>query len=65
MSILEKISHASNEGDILQIIEECVLDIESSRSWGEEANRLEQQGEQDKADILRAAEKRWFELEQV
>ena len=40
-----------------------MVDIETSRSWGEEASVLELNGEKDKAEILRAAEKHWFELE--
>lgn len=63
MSIIEKIINSTSESEILQLIEEHVIDRESSLSWGEEAAVLEQNGEKDKAEILRAAEKRWFELE--
>jgi len=63
MSIIEKIINSTSEGEILQLLEEHVIDIETPRSWGEEAAVLEQKGENDKAEILRAAEKRWFELE--
>lgn len=64
MSIIEKIISSTSEGEILQLLEEHVIDIETSRSWGEEAAVLELNGDKDKAEILRAAEKRWFELEQ-
>jgi hypothetical protein len=64
MSIIEKINNSKSEGELLQIIEEQVIDIETSLSWGEEASVLEQNGDQEKADLLRAAEKRWFEIEQ-
>lgn len=63
MSIIEKINSSTSEGEILQLLEEHVVDIETSLSWGEEATALELKGEKDKAEILRAAEKRWFELE--
>lgn len=63
MSIIEKIINTTSEGEILQILEEQVIDIETPRSWGEEAEVLERNGEKDKAEILRAAEKRWFEIE--
>ena len=63
MSIIEKIIRSTSEGEILQLLEEHVIDIETPRSWGEEAAVLELNGDKDKAEILRAAEKRWFELE--
>ena len=63
MSIIEKIISATSQGDILQMLEEQVIDLETSNSWGEEAEVLERKGEKDKAEILRAAEKRWFEIE--
>ena len=63
MSIIEKIIRSTSEGEILQLLEEHVIDIETPRSCGEEAEVLELKGEKDKADILRAAEKRWFDLE--
>ena len=63
MSIIEKVISATSEGEILQLLEEHVLDVETSLSWGEEAAVLEQNGDKEKAAILRAAEKRWFELE--
>jgi len=49
-------------GEILQLIEEHVIDIETPLSWGEEADILASQGETSKAEILRAAEKRCIEL---
>ena len=63
MSIIEKIISATSQGELLQILEEQVIDLETSNSWGEEAEVLERKGEKDKAEILRAAEKRWFEIE--
>lgn len=63
MSIIEQINNLTSEGEIIQLLEEHVIDIETSLSWGEEAAVLEREGEKDKAEILRAAEKRWFELE--
>lgn len=63
MTIIEKISSSTSEGEILQLLEEHVIDIETPRSWGEEAEVLERKGEKGKAEILRAAEKRWFEIE--
>ena len=64
MSIFEQIKNTTSQGELLQLLEEHVIDIEVNKSWGEEAETLEQQGQTDKAEILRAAEKRWFELEQ-
>ncbi len=61
--IIETIMNSDSEGEIFKILEEQVIDIETPRSWGEEAEILEQNNEQDKAAILRAAEKRWLELE--
>lgn len=63
MPIIDKIIRSTSEGEILQLLEKHVIDIETPRSWGEEAAVLEQKGDKDKAEILRAAEKRWFELE--
>ena len=63
MSIIEKIINTTSEGEILQILEEQVIDIETPLSWGEEATVLERHGKKEKAEILRAAEKRWFEIE--
>ena len=58
MSIIEKIINSTSESEILQLLEEHVIDIETPRSWGEEADVLEGNGEKNKAEILRAAEKR-------
>ena len=63
MSIIEQIRNSSSEEAIVKLIEEHVLDIETPLSWGEEAEVLENRGETNKAEILRAAEKRCFELE--
>ena len=64
MSIIEQIKSSKSQGDLLQLIEEHVIDVEITQSWGEEAEILEREGQKDKAEMLRAAEKRWFELEQ-
>ncbi len=63
MTIIDKIISTTSEGELLQILEEQVIDIETPLSWGEEASVLERNGEKEKAEILRAAEKRWFEIE--
>lgn len=63
MSIIEQINRSTSEEEIIQLIEEHVLDVETPRSWGEEAAVLESEGKKEKAEILRAAEKRCFELE--
>jgi hypothetical protein len=63
MSIIEQINCSTSQEEIIQLLEEHVIDIETPRSWGEEAAILEREGKKDKAEILRAAEKRWFELE--
>ena len=62
MSIIEQINNSTSEEEISQLIEEHVIDIETPLSWGEEADQLESQGETQKAEILRAAEKRCIEL---
>ena len=64
MSIIEQIKSSKSQGDLLQLLEEHVIDVEITQSWGEEAEILEREGQKDKAEMLRAAEKRWFELEQ-
>ena len=38
MSIIKKIISTTSEGELLQILEEQVIDIETPRSWGEEAS---------------------------
>ena len=55
--------NSTSEGEILQLVEEHVLDIETPLSWNEEAAELERNGEKNKAMILRAAAKRCFELD--
>ncbi len=55
MSVIEKIMNSTSEGEILQLVEEHVIDIETPLSWREEAAVLERNGEKDKAEILRAA----------
>ena len=64
MSVIEKIMNSTSEGEIIQLVEEHVIDIETPLSWREEAAVLERKGEKDKAEILRAAIKRYSELEQ-
>lgn len=63
MSVIEKIMNSTSEGEILQLVEEHVIDIETPLSWREEAAVLERNGEKNKAGILRAAVKRYSELE--
>lgn len=63
MSIIEKINNSTSEGEILQLVEEHVIDVETPLSWREEAAVLEQKGEKEKAEILRAAVKRCAELD--
>ena len=63
MSIIDQIKHSNSEGEILQLIEEHVFDEETSLSWLEEAKVLEERGERDKAEILKAAHKRCQELD--
>jgi len=63
MSIIEKINSSNSEQEILSLIEEHVIDIETPMGWGEEADVLEQNGEIEKAEILRAAKKRFHELD--
>ena len=63
MSIIDKIINLTSQGEIIPLLEEHVIDIETPRSWCEEADILEGNDGKDKAEILRAAEKHWFELE--
>lgn len=63
MSIIEQINSSTSEEDIIDLLREHVIDIEGPLSWGEEAEILERDGDKNKAEILRAAEKRWVELE--
>ncbi len=65
MSILEQINNAKTEEELFQLVEEQVLDIETGLSWEEEAEKLEQDGDTEKAELLRAAEKRWHNLEKL
>ena len=62
MSIIDQIENSNSVEKISQLIEEHVIDIESPLSWREEADILEKQGENTKAEILRAAEKRCIKL---
>ena len=60
---VKTITNITSQGEILQILQDHFIELEPPGSWGEEAELLERNGEKDKADILRAAEKRWFEIE--
>jgi hypothetical protein len=63
MSIIEQINNSTSEQEIVKLIEEHVVDIETSLGWGEEAKILEQKGETKKAEILLTAKKRCQQLE--
>ncbi len=65
MSLLDNINNAATEEELFQLVEEHVVDIETPLSWIEEASALEKQGNTEKAGILRAAQKRWHELEKI
>jgi len=65
MSILEQINNSTSEEEIIKLVEEHVLDIETSLGWLEEADVLEKQGDTKKAELLRAAKKRYSELENM
>ncbi len=58
MSILEQINKATTETELFQLVEENLVDIETELSWTEEAHKLEQDGETEKAMLLMAAVKR-------
>ncbi|MFK5986787.1 MAG: hypothetical protein QM479_15380 [Pseudomonadota bacterium] len=64
MSLIEQINNSTSEEIIIKLIEEQVIDEETSLGWGEEADIFERNGKLEKAEILRAAKKRCFELEQ-
>ena len=58
MNISEQIKTATSQGELFQIVENYLNSIgenDSSESWGEAAERLENKN-------LELAEKRWFEL---
>jgi hypothetical protein len=55
MYILEQIHNASTETELFQLVEENLVDIETPLSWLEEADKLEQDGDTEKAVFLRAA----------
>ncbi|MDJ0880411.1 MAG: hypothetical protein QNJ56_02075 [Gammaproteobacteria bacterium] len=55
MSMLEQINSTSTETELFQLVEENLVDIETPLSWTEEADKLQQNGEIDKAKLLRAA----------
>ena len=58
MSILEQIRNATTETELFQLVEEYLVDIETPLSWAQEADKLEQDGDTEKATLLRAALKR-------
>ena len=58
MSILEKINTASTVTELFQLVEEHLVDIETPLSWVKEADKLEQEGDTEKAILLRAAVER-------
>lgn len=58
MSILEQINSATTETELFQLVEENLVDVETPLSWPEEAVKLEQDGDTEKAILLRAAVKR-------
>ncbi len=53
--MLEQINSTSTETELFQLVEENLVDIETPLSWTEEADKLQQNGEIDKAKLLRAA----------
>ena len=65
MSIINQINSSTSEEEIIKLIEEHIIDVETSLGWGEEAEILERNGEKSKAEILRVAKRRCHELEQV
>ena len=58
MSILEQINTASTVTELFQLVEEILVDIETPLSWVKEADKLEQEGDTEKAILLRAAVER-------
>lgn len=65
MAIIDQINTAASEEELFQLVEEHILDIESPLSWAEAAEKMSQQGNTETAELLRAAEKRWHELEKL
>ncbi len=65
MSILEQINTAKTEEELFQLVEEHILDVETPLSWKEEAEKLALEGDIEKAELLKAAEKRWHNLEKL
>jgi len=63
MSIIEQIQNSNSEEEIIKLIEEHVIDVETSLGWREQADKLEREGDIKKAAILRAAAKRYHELD--
>ncbi|MCU7938964.1 MAG: hypothetical protein KZQ64_06075 [gamma proteobacterium symbiont of Bathyaustriella thionipta] len=63
MSILEQIQNSNSEEEIIRLIEEHVLDEESSLSWLEMAEVYEKQGKDEEANTLRTAHQRYSELD--
>lgn len=65
MTILEQIQNSKSEEEIIKLIEEHVLDEESSLSWLEMAEVYEKQGKDKKANTLRIAHQRYSELDNI
>lgn len=63
MTILEQIQNSKSEEEIIKLIEQHVLDEESSLSWLEMAEVYEKQGKAEKANTLRIAHQRYIELD--
>ena len=55
MSLLEHINKTTTEAELFELIEEQLVDIETPLSWTEEADKFEQDGDHEKAKLLRAA----------
>lgn len=58
------IEAANDTNELFAFIEEKLGEhfLKSGESWVESATRLEEEGRTDAAEILKAAESRWFEL---
>ena len=63
MSILEQIKNSGSEEEIIKLVEEHILDEESSLSWLELADVYESQGEAEKSNLLKIAHQRYSELD--
>lgn len=52
---------AATQAELADLIEKN-FDLPQEETWGESADRIEANGDDDSARILRAAEARWFDL---